>query len=151
MLYLITAVIGLFFISGALLSLASREGSASGIINGRLSPCPQTPNCVCSEAPRQPGYVEPLAFHGDAAQAWSQAQAAVRDTGGRVIQAGSDYLAATYSSRLFRFVDDVELRLDRDGKRIHVRSASRVGHSDLGANRERVARIRQRFAEPPGR
>jgi len=49
-----------------------------------------------------------------------------------------------------RYVDDVELRLDENKQLIHVRSASRVGHSDLGANRKRVARIRAAFGKQIG-
>jgi len=39
----------------------------------------------------------------------------------------------------------VEFLLDDGSKTIHVRSASRVGYSDLGVNRRRVEAIRSRF------
>ena len=54
------------------------------------------------------------------------------------------YLHATFVTPIMRYKDDVELRLDDD--RIHIRSASRVGYSDLGANRQRVARLTVEFA-----
>lgn len=43
------------------------------------------------------------------------------------------------------FVDDVEFYLDEDTKVIHVRSASRLGQSDLGVNRKRIETIRTEF------
>ncbi|MDQ6965890.1 MAG: DUF1499 domain-containing protein, partial [Mariprofundaceae bacterium] len=54
-----------------------------------------------------------------------------------------DYLHATFTSRLFRFVDDVELHRDAASGVVHIRSASRVGHSDFGVNRKRVEVIRK--------
>ena len=57
-----------------------------------------------------------------------------------IISQEDNYLHATFTSKLFRFVDDVELLLD--GDKVHVRSVSRVGYSDLGANRKRVEAIR---------
>jgi uncharacterized protein (DUF1499 family) len=55
------------------------------------------------------------------------------------------YWHVEFRSRIFRFVDDVEFLFDRDSKVIHVRSASRVGYSDLGVNRARVEKIRMMF------
>lgn len=56
------------------------------------------------------------------------------------------YLHAEFRSLIFRFVDDVEFLLDADAGVIHVRSASRLGYSDLGVNRRRVEAIRQAFS-----
>jgi uncharacterized protein (DUF1499 family) len=69
----------------------------------------------------------------------------VIDLGGVISRLEDDYLAAMFETTLFRFVDDVELRLDAEAGVIHIRSASRVGRSDLGANRKRVAVLRSRF------
>lgn len=63
--------------------------------------------------------------------------------GGVVTQQSDDYIAAEFTSLLMRYVDDVELRLANDA--VHVRSASRVGYSDMGANRDRVEALRQRL------
>jgi uncharacterized protein (DUF1499 family) len=51
-----------------------------------------------------------------------------------------------------RFVDDVEFLLVPAERVIHVRSASRVGYSDLGTNRKRVEALRAKFegSAPPG-
>jgi len=67
----------------------------------------------------------------------------VRAHGGAIQVQDGDYVHATFTSAVFRFIDDLELR--REGRIVHVRSASRVGHSDLGANRKRVAAIQLAF------
>lgn len=143
--YFVFVLLFLFFLAGTLLSLASRQGTPAGLVKGRLHPCPETPNCVCSEYPQERGFVEPLQFEGDATNAWEEAKKALIESGGEVSREENAYLAATFKTTLFRFVDDVELRLDREAGVIHIRSASRVGRSDLGANRKRVAVIRSRF------
>jgi uncharacterized protein (DUF1499 family) len=60
-----------------------------------------------------------------------------------MVRRNESYLHATFASPLFGFVDDLEAR--RKGEIIHVRSASRVGHSDFGANRRRIERIRHQL------
>lgn len=59
-----------------------------------------------------------------------------------MIEADEHYLHFEFTSRIFRFVDDFELLLNEEQKIIHIRSASRVGYSDLGVNRKRVEKIR---------
>jgi uncharacterized protein (DUF1499 family) len=64
-----------------------------------------------------------------------------------VITVDERYVHAEFRSALFRFVDDVEFYFDDEPGIIHVRSASRVGHSDLGVNRERIEAIREYFSQ----
>ncbi|HKJ10673.1 MAG TPA: DUF1499 domain-containing protein [Gammaproteobacteria bacterium] len=111
----------------------------------RLRPCPESPNCVCSEDTGSRAYVPPLVFDVDPVVAWQAAAAAVRAAGGDLQWADRLYLHATFSTRIFRFKDDLELRLDRDRGVIQVRCGSRVGYSDLGVNRRRVRRLRRLF------
>ena len=66
---------------------------------------------------------------------------AIEATGGTITSRSDDYLSATYMSRLFKFVDDVEVR--QDGAFCQIRSSSRVGYSDRGVNRKRVETIRR--------
>ena len=118
------------------LSLMSQRGSAKGLVNGKLAPLPDKPNCVSSEEGTDPSKrVEPLNANKD------EIKAAVAETGGEITSDQADYMSAIYKSRLMRFVDDVEFR--KDGDVWHVRSASRVGYSDMGKNRERVAALRE--------
>jgi uncharacterized protein (DUF1499 family) len=93
-------------------------------------------------------YILPLAVVPfDRNGAWAAVLAVVESTGGTVEAATDIYLWATYRSRLFRFVDDLELRLDAEKGVVHVRSASRLGYSDFGVNRERVEMLRKRLDE----
>ncbi len=63
----------------------------------------------------------------------------------RVIEKSTHYLHAEFRSGFFRFVDDVEFYVEAESGRVHFRSASRVGHSDIGTNRARMELIRSRF------
>lgn len=130
------------------LSFMSREPGTLGIEEGGLRPCPDSPNCVVSEG-RLPN-TEPLLFDGEAASAWEVAKRSVETIGGTIRREEDGYLWATFTSRVFRFVDDLELRMDRQRGSIHVRSASRVGHSDLGVNANRVKALHRAFRERTG-
>ena len=127
---------GLFF-----LGQQSRSGSAPGLTDGRLAACPSSPNCVSSEA-GSPAEQRVELFPADA---WQQIPAAIADLGGSITQQESDYISAEFTSNIFRFTDDVEFRRAEDA--VHVRSASRVGHSDMGANRARVEALRERLED----
>ena len=62
-----------------------------------------------------------------------------------VITERDGYLHAEYTSRLFRFVDDVEFHAPESDEVVHLRSASRVGRGDMGANRRRMEQLRERL------
>lgn len=141
------SIILVVVIALAVLGYRSHATGEYGLVEGRLKPCPGAPNCVCSE-PGSGIYhsVEPLVYSAeDAAQVLPGLKAVIRDMGGNIEAEKSDYLAATFTSALFRFVDDLELRIDNDRNTIHLRSASRVGHSDFGVNRKRVAQLKAAF------
>jgi uncharacterized protein (DUF1499 family) len=63
----------------------------------------------------------------------------------RVVEADVDYIHTEFTTLVLRFVDDVEFSIDGDAKRVHFRSASRVGHSDLGTNRRRMKTLSRRL------
>ncbi len=114
-----------------------------------LRPCPKRPNCSASRAGSAPAVavVAPIEVSGPADEALRKARAAVESmSGARVVLTDSGYLAAEFTSRWFRFVDDLELLYDAERKAFDVRSASRVGYSDLGANRRRIEALRSRLA-----
>ncbi len=128
---------------------AGSRPSALGVGDGQLMPCPPTPNCVASQADSADAehYVPPIAFRTDPASAWAVLLDAVRATrGAEIVTERSGYLHAQFSSRVLGFVDDVEFQLNAGAKRIHVRSASRLGRGDFGANRARIEAIRARLA-----
>ncbi len=122
---------------------------ALGVGDGLLMPCPSSSNCVATQAdPADAGHhIAPIVFRTDATNAW----AALVDAVGRseravIVAERPGYLHAEFSSRVLGFVDDVEFQLDAGAKRIHVRSASRLGRGDFGVNRVRIEAIRARLA-----
>ena len=119
-----------------------------GARDGRLLPCPSTPNCVSSQATDEEHRVAPLAYSGALDEAMNRLKEIVRSLPRTaVITDTGAYLHVEFTSALFRFVDDVEFLADNGAKVIHVRSASRLGTSDLGVNRKRVELIRKRWLE----
>ena len=124
---------------------ARRRPEGLGLADGRLAACPDKPNCVGSQSDDPAHGVAPLAYAGDRAEARERLRALLADDPrAAVVTATDDYLHAEF--RAFVFVDDVEFYLPADEPVVHVRSASRVGHSDLGANRRRVEALREAFA-----
>jgi uncharacterized protein (DUF1499 family) len=117
-----------------------------GIENGLLMRCPNTPNCVNSQATDEKHFIQPIEFTGTR-QAAQGAILKLLETSKRtrIIVAEEDYIRAEFTSMIFRFVDDVEFYLPLSEKEetiIHVRSASRIGYSDFGVNRKRIENIR---------
>lgn len=130
-----------------LLSVLSRPPENLGVSAGRLADCPDTPNCVCSFAHDPQHEIQPLRFTGFADEAMAKLKRVLQAMpGARIVTTTDRYLHAEFTSRLFRFVDDVEFLIDPAQNVIHVRSASRAGKSDLGVNRARVESIRNQFA-----
>jgi uncharacterized protein (DUF1499 family) len=131
----------------AMLGHGSKSGQAPGLLSGSLAPCPDKPNCVCSEfGDAAVHYIAPLDYAGTPPeQAWGDVLQIIKELGGEVVVANDEYIAATFSSSVFGFIDDVECRLEPSQKRIQIRSASRVGHSDLGVNRRRVETMTRLF------
>jgi len=138
----IIILVGVVFIA---MSMSSRKQPELGLLNGQLRACPATPNCVCSEQSSAPSKIEALNYVRQADDAWRRMKQVIASTGGKIISEQDGYLHAQYETPLIRYIDDVELRLDKPQQRIHIRSASRVGHSDLGANLKRVILIRSVF------
>lgn len=112
-----------------------------GVQNGRLQSCPNTPNCVSSEATDPEHQIADLKYLGDDTIATIKA-IVLAQPGAAVISETGDYLYAEFTSKLMGFVDDVEFYVDRNAQTVKVRSASRLGQSDLGVNRKRIETIR---------
>lgn len=111
---------------------------------GRLTPCPASPNCVSSDAADAAHRIEPLAVAGDPEAAWQALlQRLEQDPAYTIVDRHDDYVHAEARTRWLRFVDDVEFHLRPDQGVIAMRSASRLGYSDLGANRRRLEALRR--------
>jgi uncharacterized protein (DUF1499 family) len=112
----------------------------------RLSPCPDSPNCVSSQSTDSARFIEPLRYTGNLADARQKLiDLLEKSKRARVIRVETDYIHAEFRSLIFNFVDDVEFYFSSEDRIIHVRSASRTGYYDFGVNRKRVERLRATF------
>ncbi len=144
---LIITLLVLPILSLALLSMTGRRPSNLGVRDGKLAPCPTSPNCVSTQADDDQHRIEPMSTSLSAEDSLRCLKQVLTEMPRvTIITERPDYLHAEFRSALFRFVDDVEFFITPNEQRIHFRSASRVGHGDLGVNRNRMELIRQRFA-----
>jgi uncharacterized protein (DUF1499 family) len=118
------------------------------VMADKLVPCPERPNCVSSMEHGKDVYIEPLRYSDALTEAKQKLLAVIHNQPRtQVLIDDVLYLHVTFTSLLFRFVDDVEFTFDDSQKLIHVRSASRKGHYDFGVNRRRVEMLRKAFQE----
>lgn len=143
-------------ILGALLSVccvsmlftgcAGKRPGNLGVSSGHLQPCPDSPNCVASQNADEEHKIDPLVFELSPPEALAKLKKVILEMERTsIIEETDNYLYAEFKSAGMGFVDDVEFYIDAENKVIHVRSASRVGHSDLGVNRKRIEAIRLEF------
>ncbi len=131
-----------------ILSAAARQPKNLGVRNGRLTPCPDKPNCVSTQAERDEQRIEPLPLRQKPSEAMRELREMIQGMPrSKIVSEEADYLHAEFTSLLFRFVDDLELWIDEANQLIHARSASRVGYSDLGSNRKRVESLFRQYRQ----
>ncbi|NJN56964.1 MAG: DUF1499 domain-containing protein [Leptolyngbyaceae cyanobacterium SL_5_9] len=132
-----------------LFSFSGTPPTNLGVKEGKLLECPSTPNCVNSQAPNSNSEhsIQPISYSSTPEQSLANLKAVIQDLPRtKIVDETEDYIYAEFTSALMGFVDDVEFYLDKTQNVIHVRSASRLGQSDLGVNRKRVEEIRAKFA-----
>jgi uncharacterized protein (DUF1499 family) len=128
-----------------------------GVRDGTLKPPSNTENSVASQAALYPDHpqrqyadIAPLPLRGDGPATIARIKAVVGAMdGAKVVRSDVDYVYAQYTTRLMKFVDDVEFWYDPTAGVIQVRSASRVGKSDMGVNRKRIETVRAALASAP--
>jgi len=127
--------------------LSGKRPAGLGVRDGNLKSPPSSPNAVSSQAAN--GHqIAPLAYKGPLEQAMKALKAIIESTPDtRIVETKPDYLYAEYASALLGFVDDVEFYFPAGANIIHVRSASRLGYSDLGVNRKRIEAVRARLVQ----
>ena len=131
-------------LTGILAACAGERPNNLGVKGGLLAACPASPNCVSSQAHDERHRIAPLAFSGEPDAAFARLRQVLAQRGDtRIIEESPDYLRVELRTLLF--VDDGEFLLDRPQGVIQVRSASRLGYSDLGKNRRRIEEIRAKF------
>ncbi len=127
--------------------LASTRPTNLGARASQLSPCPSTPNCVNSQSQDAVHRIEPFTYDSSAEGMANLKTALQSFRRAKVVAERENYLYAEFTIPVVGFVDDVEFLLDKDAKVIHVRSASRLGESDLGVNRKRIETLRAKVGE----
>lgn len=149
----VLVILSLLIVSCVLLlsifGVISRSGKAPVLVGGSLAKCPDTPNCVCSEQKNDATYfIDPIPLPQDITfDPLSILKNVVRGIGGTIRTENDHYFAATFSSAIFGFVDDLEVRIDSTQKVVHIRSASRVGYGDSGVNRKRTELLKKLYSQ----
>ena len=140
--------------------LAGTAPTDLGVRDGRLKAPSSSPNSVSSQADMWPDHpqrerarIAPLPLLGSGPGAGPATMTRLRQLvestpGARVVLARPDYLQTTFTTPLMKFTDDAEFWFDPVAGVVQVRSASRLGESDLGANRARIEALRARLAAP---
>jgi uncharacterized protein (DUF1499 family) len=138
-------IIGLMILAGCQKTVAE----TTGLKDGKLRPCPDKRNCVCTQDPAEQHRIEPIRYDTTQEEAREKLLGIIRHmTQSTLIKADPDYIHVEFRSSFFEFVDDVEFLFDDGAKFIHFRSAARTGSYDFNVNRKRMEEIRKRFMGP---
>ena len=139
-----TRIFQVFTIISFSIIISSCAGKAPTTI-GQFAVCPETPNCVSTKNINTKNYISPIYYKGSLDSAKRFLLLAIKPIKSVSIKKELEqFIHIEVTSKIFGFVDDVEFYLNEPGT-IHFRSASRLGYSDLGVNRERMETIRNTF------
>jgi len=109
-----------------------------GIHDGMLYKMPASPNAVSSQTSDINKFVEPFAYLGDFKNSKDVIIQIINEfKGAKIITNNEKYIHAVFTTSTMKFKDDVEFYFDDSNNIIHFRSASRIGYSDNGLNRNR--------------
>ncbi len=155
--WFVIAVLVLVVAAVAAGQLGFLQGTAPadlGVRDGKLKPPSMTENSVTSQAAlysdhpqRKYADIAPLPLKGDGPATLARIKAIVEGMdGAKVMKSEPGYLYAQFTTKLMKFVDDVEFWFDPAANAIQVRSASRVGRGDMGVNRKRIEAVRSALA-----
>ena len=117
-----------------------------GIVDGKIHPCPKSPNCVSTQATDEKQKMEPINYSGSLEDAKRKIITIINSLKrSKIITNEENYIHIEFRTATFRFVDDVEFLFDDKEKNIHFRSRARMGYSDMGVNRKRMEKITKLF------
>ncbi|MEG3754421.1 DUF1499 domain-containing protein [Psychromonas arctica] len=147
LLYILIVIAVIIILAFFVMGMISQKGKALGLKDGHLQACSSTDNCVISEdIDGSSATIEPLIFSEPKPVFMDRLKEAIGTMGGEIVTSDSSYIASTFSSGIFRFVDDVEFRVTND-QQLHFRSSSRVGRKDFGANKKRIEQLKALLAD----
>ena len=145
----ISALIALFVLRW-LIQRASPMPDNLGVENGRLAPCPDSPNCVSTQASDEEHGTIPIAYEGETAVAHDKILTILNnDPSLTIISQTPTYIHAEARSAVWQFIDDVEFFFNESEGLVHFRSAARLGYGDGGINRQRMETIHTEFEAMP--
>ena len=130
------------FLTLSLLMISACSQGVQTMTDRTLLPCGDKPNCVSTQDSRNEHNIEPFILT-EQANINTIEQAALELPGAKLAEKRDDYLRIECTSKIMRFVDDLELRID--GNVLLVRSESRIGYSDFGINRKRAEQLRKQL------
>ena len=132
---LVCIALGYFFFLG---QKSQGMTPSLGIQDGKLLTCGEKPNCVSSfNEPEDSHYIAPSVYKHETLAKLSEL---LKAQGFEIIKEEANYIYTTHKSSIFGYVDDIEFLLDSG--QVFFRSASRVGYSDMDANRKRILRFK---------
>ena len=119
-----------------------------GMTEGKLAPCPDSPNCVSTQSEEKGHAMKPLPYLQTREASREKILSILKDMKRtEIVKLTESYIHVECRTALLRFVDDVEFFLDETIRVVHFRSASRVGYYDFGLNRRRMKRISEKYLE----
>lgn len=144
--WIIGLVVALVIGFGIYANISNKLPEGLGLTDGFLKLCPASPNCVSTQALEDDAvhYAEPIIYSSDRKSAQLAIESYLLEQGNtRIVTSKLGYVHFEVKSPLIGYVDDVEVYLPDADSVIHIRSASRVGYSDFGVNRDRVRQIKE--------
>ena len=131
-----------------LLGCSGTRPATLGVTKGGLALCPDAPHCVSTQSEDDGHKMEPLSYTTSQAEAQEKLLNIIRPMKRtKIISIRNNYLHVECTSAIFRYVDDVEFYFDDEQQLINFRSSSRIGYYDVGVNRRRMEKIREKFLE----
>lgn len=140
---LIGLIICILFVAFFVFNL--KTPSNLGLTGDKLMPIPKSPNAVSSQTDQRDKYVQPLTIYGSVQGSQDKIVTILIEMGCKIITRSKVYIHATHDSNIFHFRDDLEFFFNEPKGLIEIRSASRVGYSDLGVNRDRYIKIKNAY------
>jgi len=146
---LLLIVLMLLTIFGSRWYNEKHTGPASlGLAWGQLTECNKSPNCVSSQTSQASKSVDSFVTKGHANATWLKLKAVIEVMPqASLVKEFENYRHYEFTTPLMGFIDDFELLFDAKDQLIHVKSASRVGHSDMGTNLKRVELLRKNLEQ----
>lgn len=130
----------------AILARVVKSPANLGVKDGKLAPCPNSPNCVSTQSQDPRHQIDPIPYTTSPAEAKATLLQIIRSMERtRIIKDDPTYIHAEFRTKGIGYVDDVELYLDQEARVIHFRSSARLPYWDWGVNRKRMEDIRTAF------